>query len=250
MILFLTYHKVVRERPAKPEFYTVRAEQLERQLELLARSGFEPLDPHRLLDYKDSSKRTYVLSFDDGTQDHYEVVMPVLARYKQKAIFFVPTAKLDGPGYLNAGTVKQMSLAGHVIGCHSHEHRRLDRLMEEDVRVQLELSQQILGRITGKPPVIFAPPGGYIVPRVRDVAVETGMRIIRTMKWGYNMHAHLASLDCIPINRHLTEMEFNRILEFRNMALMYRGKQIAKKLMPSKLYEKVRARLFSLVGRN
>ena len=33
MILFLTYHKVLREPGLKPEFYTVRADQLERQLE-------------------------------------------------------------------------------------------------------------------------------------------------------------------------------------------------------------------------
>jgi len=76
------------------------------------------------------------------------------------------------------------------------------------------------------------------------------MRVIRTMKWGYNPDPDLASLDCIPVNRHLTEMEFRRILEFRNIALMYRGKQIAKKLMPSKIYETVRGFLFGLLRRD
>jgi peptidoglycan/xylan/chitin deacetylase (PgdA/CDA1 family) len=162
MILFLTYHKVVREPEARAEFYTIRAEQLERQLELLARSGLEPIAPHQLRDNKGPSRNTYILSFDDGTQDHFDVVLPILARYKLRGIFFVPTAKLDRPGYLRAETVKALSRAGHAIGCHSHEHRRLDWMMEEDIRVQLELSQQILGRITGEPPVIFAPPGGLI----------------------------------------------------------------------------------------
>jgi len=250
MILFLTYHKVVREKEVKPGFYTIRADQLERQLELLARSGFQPLQPQKLLDFKGSSTPAYVLSFDDGTQDHYDVVMPVLARYKQRAIFFVPTAKLNRPGYLRTETVKTMSHQGHVIGSHSHEHRRLDWLVEEDIRVQLELSQQIVGQITGQRPIIFAPPGGYVTRRVREVAIETGMRVIRTMKWGYNPRPDFVSLDCIPVNRHLTEMEFTRLLEFRNMAMIYRGKQIAKKLMPSKLYETAREFLFGLVGRN
>jgi len=175
--------------------------------------------------------------------------MPVLARYKQRAIFFVPTSKLDRAGYLRTETVRKMSQEGHVIGSHSHEHRRLDWMVEEDIRVQLQLSQKIVGQITGERTLIFAPPGGYITPRVRDIAVETGMRVIRTMKWGYNPDPDFVSLDSIPVNRHLTEMEFRRILEFRSMAMMYRGKQIAKRIMPSKLYETVRAFLFGLVGR-
>jgi len=250
MILFLTYHKVVRQAEVKPEFYTIRAEHLERQLELLSRSGFEPLLPQELLRHREQPKPSYVLSFDDATQDHYEVVLPVLARYKQRAIFFVPTSKLDRAGYLRTETVRKMSQEGHVIGSHSHEHRRLDWMVEEDIREQLQLSQNILGQITGERPAIFAPPGGYITRRVRAMAVEAGIRVIRTMKWGYNPDPDLVSLDCIPVNRHLTEMEFRRILEFRNIAMMYRGKQIAKKLMPSRLYEKVRGFLFGLVGRD
>ncbi len=249
MILFLTYHKVVREGEPRPDFYTIRAEQLERQLELLGRSGFKPLFPQKLLQRRERSQRSYVLSFDDGTQDHYDVVMPVLARYRQKAIFFVPTSKLDRAGYLRTETVRKMSREGHTIGSHSHEHRRLDWMVEEDIRVQLQLSHKILSEITGMPPIIFAPPGGYITPRVRQLAVETGLRVIRTMKWGYNPDPDFASLDCIPVNRHLTEMEFRRILEFQSMAMIYRSKQIAKKLIPAKLYETVRGFLFGLVGR-
>jgi peptidoglycan/xylan/chitin deacetylase (PgdA/CDA1 family) len=249
MILILTYHKVVREVQGRPKFYTIRADQLERQLELLAGGGFESLSPEQLVDHKDPSRNAYILSFDDGTEDHYEVVMPVLARYKQRAIFFVPTAKIDRPGYLQSETIQKMSRAGHVIGSHSHEHSRMDWLVEEDIRVQLELSQQRLSQITGQPPLIFAPPGGYITRKVRDTAIDLGIRAIRTMKWGYNPHPDFVSLDCIPVNRHLTEMEFTRILEFRDMALLYRGKQITKKLLPMKLYESVRESLFGMVGR-
>src|SRR6266481_2681222 len=240
MILFLTYHKVVRQAEVKPEFYTIRAERLERQLELLARSGFQPISPKELAQPGAKPERSYVLSFDDGTQDHYDFVLPVLARYNQQAIFFVPTSKLDRSGYLQTRTLKKMSEAGHVIGSHSHEHRRLDGMVEEDIRVQLQLSQNIIRQITGERPTLFAPPGGYITSKVRAIAVEAGMLVIRTMKWGYNPKPNLVSLDCIPVNRHLAEMEFRRILEFRNIAMMYRGKQIAKKLMPSKLYETVR----------
>src|SRR6266700_3879170 len=49
MILFLTYHKVLRGVESTPEFYTVRAEQLQRHLEMLGQSGLRPLALRELL---------------------------------------------------------------------------------------------------------------------------------------------------------------------------------------------------------
>src|SRR5438874_10996680 len=99
MILFLTYHQVIQGTEAAPAFYTIRAELLERQLELLARSGFQPLSPEELPDYRPGPNPACVLSFDDGTEDHHDVVLPLLSRYKWRAIFFVPTAKLNRDGH-------------------------------------------------------------------------------------------------------------------------------------------------------
>ena len=172
--------------------------------------------------------------------------MPLLGKYQLRAIFFVPTSKLNQPGRLTSQMVKEIHKAGHTVGLHSHEHRRLDRLVEEDIRVQIELSQSIIGDLTGALPIIFAPPGGYIDHRVHDVALETGVRVIRTMRWGYNRHPNLTGLECIPLNRHSTEIEFRRILEFRSLALAYAAKQIARKLVPEKFYEPLRSSLARL----
>src|SRR2546430_12138899 len=53
-----------------------------------------------------------------------------------------------------------------------HEHRRLDEFGEEDIRVQMEVSRALIGDITGTPPIIFAPPGGYMNRRVQAIAME------------------------------------------------------------------------------
>lgn len=37
----------------------------------------------------------FILTFDDATADHAEVVAPLLARRGWKAAFFVPTSKLN-----------------------------------------------------------------------------------------------------------------------------------------------------------
>ena len=249
MILVLTYHKVLRGPDPESEFYTIQAEQLEHQLELLAQGGFQALAPEELLELKPRSNPTYLLCFDDGTADHYEVVLPLLAHHRCRAVFFTPTAKLDRPGYVTSKQVTELSRAGQTIGAHSHEHRRLDWLGEEDIRVQMQLSHQIIGNLVGAPPVFFAPPGGYFDLRVRDIALESGIRVIRVMRWGYNQVPDLAALQCIPLNRHFTDEEFRRVLEFRRQSALYAAKEITKKVIPSRTYQSLRAGMFSRLGR-
>lgn len=237
MILVLTYHKVLRGPDPESGFYTIKAGQLERHLELLAQSGLDALSPEKLVGLEMPSQEAYILSFDDGTVDHYEVVLPLLVRYGCRAIFFVPTSKLDRPDYLTSKRVTEISRAGQTIGLHSHEHRRLDWLGEEDIRVQMQLSRQIIRDLTGERSLFFAPPGGYIDRRVRDIALESGIRIIRTTRWGYNQPLDLAALQCIQVNGHFTEREFRRTLEFRSHSgMLYAAKQITKKIVPTRTY--------------
>ena len=245
MILVLTYHKVRRAAEPEPGFYTIRAEQLERQLELLAHSGLLAASPEKLAAGEPPAQRSYLLTFDDGTADHYEVVLPLLARFRARAVFFVPSARIGRSGYLTTQQIAEMSRGGQTIGLHSHEHRRMDCLSEEAARQQMSRSRQIIGELTGQPPVFFAPVGGYVNRRLREIALASGVRIIRTMRWGYNSKLDLASLQCIPVNRHFTEAQFAQVLAFRRRSTMlYAAKEITKKVMPSRTYESLRRMVF------
>src|SRR3954470_3773109 len=144
MILVLTYHKVLRDTRSDPDLYTTSSDTFARHLDLLAQSGIRPLSPPELLQWqagdKDRKEPAYVLTFDDGTQDHFENVLPLLERQHRHAIFFVPTSKVGRDGYLSTDTLRELSRRGHMIGLHGHEHRRMDELGEEDIRVQMQLS--------------------------------------------------------------------------------------------------------------
>lgn len=116
--------------------------------------------------------------------------------------------------------------------------------------MQLELSRDIVAEALGTKPLFFAPPGGYINRAVRKLAREAGAKIIRTMRWGYNWHADPVSLECIPLNRYLSEWEFRQILKLRAASVIpYTAKQIVKKIIPVRAYEQVRRRVFGLKGR-
>jgi len=249
MILVLTYHKVLHGPDPEAEFYTIQAEQLEHQIELLTQAGFHTLAPEDLLGSKPPPKAACLLCFDDGTADHYDVVLPLLARRRCRGVFFTPTAKLDRPGYLTSKQVTELGRAGQTIGAHSHEHRRLDWLGEEDIRVQMQVSCRIIGDLVGAPPVFFAPPGGFFNPVVRNIALESDIRVIRVMQWGYNEVLDLTSLQCVPVNRHFTDAEFRRVLELRRRPALYAAKQITKKLIPSRAYESLRRTVFGHLQR-
>ena len=251
MILILTYHKVVPGSESHSDFYPVPAEKFARQLELLLRSNLRPLTPGGLLNYESDHQRpSFILTFDDGTEDHRQVVLPLLQKHDCQGIFFVPTAKINRLGYLNRQDVSDLSRAGQAIGLHGHEHRRLDRFTEEDLRVQFEISQNIIGELTGARPVLFAPPGGYTNRKVRELALEAGVRAIRTMRWGYNRTPNLIALQCIPINRYTDEKQLSRILKFEKNNHLYSAKQAARKILPARLYHFLRDSFSRRLGRS
>jgi len=250
MILVLTYHKVLSAVDRQSDFYSVLASQLEYHIDVLRNNEFSILSPLELLGGQPQVNRTCVLTFDDGTIDHFELVKPILEERNCRGLFFVPTSKLNKPGRLSSEQVRRLSESGHAIGSHSHEHTRLDILPEEDVRAQIEVARQNIQQIIGKPPVFFAPPGGFTNPVVRRVAEESQVKVIRTMRWGYNKAPDFLDLSCVPINRFFTETEFSQIVEGRNLQFKYRAKQIAKSLIPARMYEPIRAFFFDAARRN
>ena len=58
------------------------------------------------------------------------------------------------------------------------------------------------------------------------------------------------SLETIPLNRHLDDAQFKKILEGRQSNFAYHGKELVKSLVPLRAYEGVRALAFKLTGKH
>ena len=208
------------------------------------------MDAAALLKPEHAAATQCFVSFDDGTQDHHEIVFPLLQQLGLRGVFFVPTAKLNQPGYLTSVQLRELADAGQTIGCHSHEHKRMDVLSNEEIQRQLETSRNILRDTTGVEPGIFAPPGGFSNSAVRTAALRSGLRIIRTMRWGFNRQPDFAALETISLNRHTNDRQFQNILEGRQRRLLYLGKQAAKALVPARAYERLRSWIFELARKH
>ena len=254
MILFLTYHKVSRpgDRTDR-DFYTVPGDVMSAQIAATETAGYRPLDIDGVFKNQTTPSfpgQNYALSYDDGTLDHYEIVLPMLQEARLRGVFFVPTAKLNKPGHLTNTQVQEISRAGHHIGFHSHEHRRLDRVTDTFLRDQFKSSRDILENLTGKATLLFAPPGGFMNEHVREVALGFGVKAIRTMRWGFNQAPDITHLETVPLNRHTTAAQFGKILQGKQPRLLYVGKQAAKAIIPLRAYERIRSAIFNLRKNN
>ncbi len=144
----LEYH-MVTENPhpdAKP--YVVPPEDFAEQLDYLAEEGYTTITPQ---DYARARKgkqqlpeKPIILSFDDGYEDNWRVVLPMLEERGMKAVFYMVTNSIGKPGYLTWDNLFDMERRGMEIGSHTANHLPLTTLSPEKQREELRLSKLML----------------------------------------------------------------------------------------------------------
>ena len=84
----LMYHKI---SASESEGLTISASKLEEQFQYLSKAGFRSYHLSELMDLKRlPSKKSVVITFDDGYVSQLEFAVPLLEKYHLKATFFIP----------------------------------------------------------------------------------------------------------------------------------------------------------------
>lgn len=112
------------------------------------------------------SKYPCVLTFDDGTADFVDVVLPILVEFELTANLYVSTAFVDsGELYPAAGVplswngLREVVSTGLVtIGAHTHNHALLDRCSVDVARYELEMCDERIAEELGVEATHFAYP--------------------------------------------------------------------------------------------
>ncbi len=111
------------------------------------------------------------LTFDDGPGKQYtEEILGILDEYDAKATFFLIGENAERYPEI----VKEESARGHEIGNHTYSHPNMRKLSPEKYGEEIEKTQTVLAEITGKPPVLFRPPGGYLNNALVEKTAENG----------------------------------------------------------------------------
>lgn len=120
----ICYHSI-SDNPLKYSQYCISAEEFEEDVRYFSENGYTFLKPCEMW-YADENNKNIVLTSDDGYEDFYECVFPILKKYNAKAAVYIIASRIDKHGYLKSWQIKEMDESGLVeIGNHTTiMHRR------------------------------------------------------------------------------------------------------------------------------
>src|ERR1700756_1085559 len=116
------------------------------------------------------------MSFDDGPSATLTLkLLDLLAAHHIKATFFVIGENVMEHPEIVARAARE----GHEIGNHSWSHPNLAKMSQENVRSQLQRTDDAIKNATGKRPTLMRPPYGSITDREKHwIHDEFGYQII------------------------------------------------------------------------
>ncbi len=165
----LTYHLIYDEPFTQYTNLFVRTADFEDQLRAMTDAGYTFL-------FADSfggcATKSVILTFDDGYEDNYTNMFPLLKKYGARATVFMITDKIDMPGYLTSDQIREMADSGLVrFGSHTVSHSDLRSLGGDRLRRELSDSKQIIENLTEQEVrCVCYPAGGYSAAALAEAA--------------------------------------------------------------------------------
>ncbi len=225
----LMYHQVLRAR-SRGKFDTwVLEPALRRQLAHLRREGIETVTFRDLDRPVAPGRRRVILTFDDGYEDNYTTLFPLLQEYGCTAVIFMVTrlatnawAAAQGEPearLMTRAQAREMAAHGVELGGHTRHHANFDLVPPEVAREEIDGCKADLEDWLGVPAVSFAYPYGAIHAHAKRAVEEAGFRYGVATKSG-------------PVR-----LEDDRY-EVRRLAVSYRTGMLAFRLKVSGRYHR------------
>ncbi len=129
-----------------------------------------------------------LFTFDDAYSCIFKNAYPILKKSGYIGAVFVITNFIGKENswdinfgvkfrHLNAEELKMLAKDGWIIGSHTHTHRDLTRLSDNELKEELSRSKKILEQILGEEVFSIAYPYGRYSKRVLEAAKNVGYRI-------------------------------------------------------------------------
>src|SRR3990170_1367211 len=218
----LTYHSVDESE----SWTSISPILFRQQMDYLSRNGYQCLSLLNwieiLISGKSPPRKSFVITFDDGYKNNYEVALPILKACQFTATIFVVTGALNKSSawerlrgipdlpILSREEVRELSMSGIDIQPHSHTHTALTTLDNKQIKEELLTSKKEIGEITGKEADIFCYPYGYYSSNIIDLLKEAGFKSAVTIDFGRDR----SGADLFRLKR-IGSAHFRTLLRFR-----------------------------------
>lgn len=174
----LVYHRV-NDTDTNPTTLTVA--DFDAQLKFLVDNGYHVIAPDDLLDAWASGKtlpaNPIVLTFDDGHEDIYKNVFPILQKYNMRATVFIVTDHIGMKDYLTWDLVRALQAGGFMdFESHTMSYKNLTTLKGDKLWNEIYGSKQAIEWALKKPAKFIAYPEGKYTVDAEDTSKEVGFR--------------------------------------------------------------------------
>ncbi len=207
-VVVLMYHSI----GSNDAFFTVSAEEFEKQMRYLIEHKYQVLSIPEMLDLIEAKrtmpKKAVVITFDDGYEDNFSIAFPILKKYGFRAAVFLTTGTISGSRTTSGGVVipmlnwhqiREMADSGLVeFYPHSDTHPKLDVVNEDALESEIQTSRNIVEKELNTKVTVFAYPYGRYNKLVMQKLRENGFRAAFTVEAGYVSSA----VEPLAINRN------------------------------------------------
>lgn len=133
---------------------------LDEQIAALLENGYTPIT-FEDLDRLEAIEKPVMLTFDDGYDDNYDYLFPILQKYQVKATVFMIVNDIGKNHKLTESEIIEMSASGLVsVQSHTMSHNYLSYMNEELLDHEMYQSKLRLARLTGKESFVLCYPTG------------------------------------------------------------------------------------------
>jgi peptidoglycan/xylan/chitin deacetylase (PgdA/CDA1 family) len=153
-----------------------------------------------------------VVTFDDGTRDFHDTVVPLLVRSGLPATLYLATGWVGTAGGLTWEQVREANSTGLItVGSHTHSHANLARTSEMEAEGEMSRSKQLIEDELGAACRHFAYPWGV----GSDAADRVARRLFDSAAldaWRTNRAGHIDPfrLGRVPVLRSDGDLFFRR----------------------------------------
>ena len=192
----LMYHQIgLYPRPDAHRALFCHIDRFKAQLRYLKWAGFDVINltqaRARLFEGRPLTRRTVVITVDDGYDDFREHAWPALQAEGLSATVYLVSSLIgktaswltdwpQQPKLMDAAAVRQLRQEGCDFGSHAATHPRLSRLSAAQQRAEIFDSKAALEDLLGEAVPDFCYPYGDYSLRARDLVQEAGYRTATT----------------------------------------------------------------------
>lgn len=164
----------------------------EAQTKTLKEAGYTFITPNQIDDLRQGRlavEKPIILSFDDGYEDFYTDVLPILLKYNVRAVAYIVSGFVDHKNYLTTSQLTEIVNSGLVeIGAHSIHHLALAKIDPVFAKDEVILSKDMLEKNLGIKISSFAYPYGSFDTNVANYVRFAGFGNAATSVEGSNLN--------------------------------------------------------------